>query len=224
MQAVLDDMQSTVENELDKVSLERLADINPDLLAEIKRTAQDVLSSGQSVTTAAAASGGTQSQTAGTPSFLVETRSPEWIAQAAEWKKLKTNPIVESEDVITKLQQHVTVDSSSETTYTQADAIQMVNILAASSVTASLLTTALQQLQEQQDGEKENATARPTTVRHFLSIDKSLFTNEGVKKMDETVIGSLYEGGLPFVSSADGKRFATQTELSNHLDYLFRKS
>jgi len=112
-------------------------------------------------------------------------------------------------------------DPSSEITYTQADAIQMTNVLAASSVTASLLTNALQQLKEQDD-EKENNVPRPT-VRHFLSIDKALFTNDGVKKKDETVIGSLYEGGLPFVSSADGKRFATQTELSNHLDYLFKK-
>lgn len=217
-------------NELDKVSLERLADINPDLLAEIKKTAQDVLSSGQSGGSTTNASGGgaaIQSQTTTTaPSFLVETRSPEWIASSAEWKKLKLKkPIEESQALITELQAHVNaVDDSFETTYTQADAIQMTNVLAASSVTATLLTNALQQLKEQDDEEKENAAnaSRPV-VRHFLSIDKSLFTNDGVKQKDETVIGLLYEGGLPFVSSADGKRFATQTELSNHLDLLFKK-
>jgi pre-mRNA cleavage complex 2 protein Pcf11 len=123
--------------------------------------------------------------------------------------------------VIAKLQSYVSVDTSDETTYTQADAIQMTNVLAASSVTASLLTTALQELQQEE--EKENVPAQRPAVRHFLSIDKSLFTNEGVKQKDETVIELLYEGGLPFVSSADGKRFATQTELSNHLDYLFKK-
>jgi len=226
MQAVLDDMQSTVTDELDKVSLERLADIDPNLLAEIKRTAQDILSSGQSAIGIAASSGGgnNQSQSSATaPSFLVETRSSEWIAQASEWKKLKTNPVDESQDVIAKLQQYVAADASTETTFTQADAIQMTNVLAASSVTASLLTTALQQLKEQDD-DKENITNARPMVRHFLSIDKALFTNDGVKKKDETVIGSLYEGGLPFVSSADGKRFATQTELSNHLDYLFKKT
>lgn len=220
MQAVLDDMQSTVTNELDKVSLERLADINPDLLAEIRKTAQDVLSSGQSGTTSG---GDRQSQTPATaPSFLVETRSPEWIASVNEWKKLKTNPVDESQDLLAKLQAFVTADTSIDTTYTQADALKMTNVLASASVTASLLTTALKQLQEQDD-EKENVAAVRPIVRHFLSIDKSLFTNDGVKKKDETVIGSLYEGGLPFVSSADGKRFATQTELSNHLDYLFKK-
>ena len=208
-------------NELDKVSLERLADINPDLLAEIKRTAEDMLSSGQSAT----ASGATnQSQTPATaPSFLVETRSPEWIARSNEWKKLKTNPVDGARDLIAKLREYVTTGASPETTYTQLDAIQMTNVLASASVTASLLTNALQQLKDQDD-EKENSVsnARPM-VRHFLSIDKTFFTNDGVKKKDETVIESLYEGGLPFVSSADGKRFATQTELSNHLDYLFKK-
>jgi pre-mRNA cleavage complex 2 protein Pcf11 len=222
MQAVLDDMQSTVTNELDKVSLERLADINPDLLDEIRKTAQDMLNSGQS------SSSGTYPTTASNNSqqqlsFLVETRSPEWVARSAEWKNLKkTNLVEESQDVIAKLQSYVSVDTSDETTYTQADAIQMTNVLAASSVTASLLTTALQELQQEE--EKENVPAQRPAVRHFLSIDKSLFTNEGVKQKDETVIELLYEGGLPFVSSADGKRFATQTELSNHLDYLFKKS
>jgi pre-mRNA cleavage complex 2 protein Pcf11 len=221
MQAVLDDMQSTVTNELDKVSLERLADINPDLLDEIRKTAQDMLNSGQSSSSGAyptTVSNNSQQQL----SFLVETRSPEWVARSADWKNLKkTNPVEESQDVIAKLQSYVSVDTSDETTYTQADAIQMTNVLAASSVTASLLTTALQELQQEE--EKENVPAQRPAVRHFLSIDKSLFTNEGVKQKDETVIELLYEGGLPFVSSADGKRFATQTELSNHLDYLFKK-
>jgi pre-mRNA cleavage complex 2 protein Pcf11 len=221
MQAVLDDMQSTVTNELDKVSLERLADINPDLLDEIRKTAQDMLNSGQSSSSGAyptTVSNNSQQQL----SFLVETRSPEWVARSADWKNLKkTNPVEESQDVIAKLQSYVSVDTSDETTYTQADAIQMTNVLAASSVTASLLTTALQELQQEE--EKENVPAQRPAVRHFLSINKSLFTNEGVKQKDETVIGLLYEGGLPFVSSADGKRFATQTELSNHLDYLFKK-
>lgn len=224
MQAVLDDMQSTITNELDKVSLERLADINPDLLEEIKKTAQDVLNSGGQQIGVAMGSGN-QSQSATAPSFLVETRSPEWIATAEEWKKLKQrNPEAEAQDTITKLQQYVSGDAIYEQTFTQPDAIQMTNILAACSVTASLLTTALQQLQEQ-DEEKENAAAANIPmVRHFLSIDKSLFTNEGVKQKDETVIGSLYEGGLPFVSAADGKRFATQNELSSHLDFLFKQT
>ena len=57
----------------------------------------------------------------------------------------------------------------------------------------------------------------------FYSIDRSLFTNDGIKKLSMAIVGLLYEIGLPFVSSADGKRFATQLELSNHLDSLFKR-
>mmetsp|Transcript_11279 Transcript_11279/g.12582 ORF Transcript_11279/g.12582 Transcript_11279/m.12582 type:complete len:205 (-) Transcript_11279:99-713(-) len=55
-------------------------------------------------------------------------------------------------------------------------------------------------------------------------VDPKLFTNEGVKKKNHSVIAGLYEVGLPFISSADGRRFKTQTELSDHLDYLFKKN
>jgi pre-mRNA cleavage complex 2 protein Pcf11 len=204
MQDILDDMQSTVADELDKVSLERLADINPDLLENIKTMAQDVLSSGR--------------PSAARSQMIMETRSAEWIARSSEWNKLSLD---NSRDVIAKLQ-HYSEVSSPETTYTQSDAIQMQSVLAAASVTASLLTNALQRLKDQEES-KGNTVRTRTAMRHFLSIDKSLFTNEGVKTKDETVIGSLYEIGLPFVSTADGKRFATQTELSNHLDLLFKK-
>ena len=58
-------------------------------------------------------------------------------------------------------------------------------------------------------------------------IDKSLFTTEDIaKKMkhhDRVVSMLLYEEGLPFLSTSDGRRFKTQLDLSNHLDALFRK-
>ena len=41
MENVLDDLQSDMSNELDKVSLERLADKNPKLLGDIKQAAED---------------------------------------------------------------------------------------------------------------------------------------------------------------------------------------
>jgi pre-mRNA cleavage complex 2 protein Pcf11 len=187
--------------------LERLADINPDLLENIKKTAQDVLSSGQSAT-------GTSSQIA----TIVETRSPEWMARSKEWGNVSLD---NSHDLITKLQKYVQ-SSSPETTYTQTDAIQMQSVLAAASTTASLLTNALQRLKEHEE-DKERISRPRKTMRHSVQIDKALFTNEGVKTKDETIIGSLYQVGLPFVSTADGKRFATQTELSKHLDFLFKK-
>ncbi len=41
MQLLVDKVQSTGENELEKVSLERLADINPDLLQQIKEATME---------------------------------------------------------------------------------------------------------------------------------------------------------------------------------------
>ena len=70
----------------------------------------------------------------------------------------------------------------------------------------------------------------------FGRADPAYFNTEGILKMltlsmnkdDDTnkvhtmTIGRLYNLGLPFVSSADGRRFGTQLELSKHLDELFR--
>jgi pre-mRNA cleavage complex 2 protein Pcf11 len=176
-------------------------------LENIKKTAQDVLSSGQSAT-------GTSSRIP----TIVETRSPEWMARSKEWGKVSLD---NSHDLIAKLQNYVQ-SLSLESTYTQTDAVQMQCVLAAASTTASLLTNALQRLKEQ-EGNKERTSRPRKTMRHSVKIGKTLFTNEGVKTKDETVIGSLYQVGLPFVSTADGKRFATQTELSKHLDFLFKK-
>ena len=55
-------------------------------------------------------------------------------------------------------------------------------------------------------------------------IDKSKFTNDGLKEKNDAVIARLYDGGLAYVSSADGRRFGTEIELSKHLDALFRKN
>lgn len=62
--------------------------------------------------------------------------------------------------------------------------------------------------------------------QQFISkVDITLFTTAGIMKMKHHgTVGSLYDQGLPFVSAADGRRFATQIELSNHLDAFFRKS
>jgi hypothetical protein len=57
-----------------------------------------------------------------------------------------------------------------------------------------------------------------------IVVDVKNFTNDGIKKKVPAVIGILYDVGLPFVSAADGRRFRTQLELSNHLDALFKRN
>ena len=137
----------------------------------------------------------------------------------------------ESHDLIAALRHVVMEVSKSDETYTQREAIDMTNTLGAAGAMAAILTTTLERIRD--DDKKTNKTSVSSgnkagsssvhAARGFFTIDKSLFTNEGLKKKNMAVIGLLYEIGLPFVSLSDGRRFATQWELSNHLDFLFKK-
>lgn len=230
MQTILDDLQSDVQDELEKVSLERLASIDADLLVKIKRTAEDSLRNGGMavIGSPSKAAPSTEEKL----SFLVDTRTQESIERSKAWEKVKIDYMKETHDMIAALR-HVVMDlSKSDATYTQKEAIGMTNTLGAAGAMASILTTALERIRDDDKkasssklsgttGNKGNASV--AGARGFFSIDKKLFTNDGLKKKNMAVVGLLYEIGLPFVSSADGKRFATQLELSNHLDSLFKK-
>eukprot|EP01083_Nonionella_stella_P060965 158978_1 len=126
---------------------------------------------------------------------------------------------------------------SSSTPEEEAD---MVKLLGSASATASTLTNLLERL-KQQNSNKGTLSFSAGSISNDLpgssssfygntmlssskSIDRSKFTTEGLKEKNDSVISRLYEGGLPFVSSSDGKRFATQIELSKHLDEVFRKA
>jgi pre-mRNA cleavage complex 2 protein Pcf11 len=119
-----------------------------------------------------------------------------------------------------------------EKLYTQPEALEMTQILAGAYATATVLEATLEKIQQQTAQEKENGSQlsqgfgldRAHPRPGVLSIDKALFTNNGIKNKNDSVIGMLYEVGLPFVSSVDGRRFATQLELSKHLDVLFKRN
>ena len=223
MQEILDDLQSDLTDELEKVSLERLSAIDPDLLARIKSTAEESLKNGGSSSRSGGVSA--ESEESDELSFLVETRSPETIEYSKAWEKLDLKMMKDTHDVIHGLQHLVMTGSSTETRYTQAEAIEMTGALAVAATTATLLTNALQSFKEEED---KNAKSDPlsgssSSSRGFVSVDKKLFTTKGIRFKNPAVVGVLYEVGLPFVSSSDGRRFATQLELSKHLDALFKK-
>ncbi|KAG7359602.1 RNA polymerase II-binding domain containing protein [Nitzschia inconspicua] len=238
MQTILDDLQSDEQDELNKVSLERLAAIDPDLLIKIKRTAEESLRNGTSNSIDNSRSNSSTEQKKGKDelSFLVETRTPKTISRSQMWEKASLNYMKESHDIIASLNHLVLESSSIEKRYTQSEAIDMKGALATAAVTATLLTNAMQEMKDIADGSKKKKSkttltggqsttgASQVSARSFFKIDKTLFTNDGLKKLNEAVVGLLYEIGLPFVSSADGQRFATQIELSQHLDTLFKKS
>ena len=202
MQILLDEVQNTSEvDELDKVSLERLAEINPDLLRQIQTEAEMVLLDKQqtvigSVTTSNAAA-----------------------TQESEWSKLKLNHLDKSNTIISNLQRHVRL-ASTTTTVPKSECDSTIHLYAAVSASAQLLTDMLQEFNLQKDGAQSPLVKRK---RRYSLVKPSKFTTDGIKERNDAVIARLYEVGLPFVCSADGRRFGTQLELSKHLDALFRK-
>lgn len=204
MQTLLDEVQNTSEvDELDKVSLERLADINPDLLKQIQTEAEMVLLEKQQATlggSIAIATGGNIQQ-------------PE-----SDWAKLKLNHLEKSNTIVANLQRHVRLVSS-ETTVPKSQSDATIHLYAAVSASAQLLTDMLQEFTMQ----NQHDTPLLKRKRRYSLVKPQLFTTEGIKERNDAVIARLYEVGLPFVCSADGRRFGTQLELSKHLDALFRK-
>lgn len=226
MQNILDELQKDMTNELDKVSLERLADINPDLLGNIKKAAEDNLRS-------SAPTGVSKlNDTNDLPVFFTETRSPKALERSNAWKDLPWDPLMKTHDIVSKLLQAVRQGTASDKGYSQQEAINLIQYYAAASAICTSVTAELEQLKNQQDSRNNRKRLSFPGASNSIStgsgsgfvVEKKEFTNEGVKIKSPTVIGLLYEIGLPFLSSIDGIRFRTEIELSRHLDSLFRRN
>ncbi|KAL7533095.1 hypothetical protein ACHAXR_005036 [Thalassiosira sp. AJA248-18] len=231
MQLLLDEVQSSGVDELDKVSLERLADINPDLLQQIKEGAELAAMEEQKQQQQQQQSSMLQQQSS--PSLTSSSNSalPGGAVPASplsDWSKLKLNHMEKSHDLIASLQRHVR--SANETTVVRGELDDTTHLYAAVSASAQLLTDMLQQFKDGKGnlgslfGEDGNSNNNSRRRRRYSLVKKENFTNEGIKKRNDAVIAQLYEVGLPFVCSADGRRFGTQLELSKHLDALFRQN
>jgi pre-mRNA cleavage complex 2 protein Pcf11 len=195
MQNILDDMQNDITNELEKVSLERLAEINPDLLSKIKKAAQESLRPENSLFSG--------SNEANTKDLSMNDWSMVVLDVSGIAQSLRSLAVRHTEDV-----------------YTQTDALQMIKYLAASQVVLQQLEKA----NASSVGlEEEYAKSAKKFSSASRIVDPSTFTNEGIKIHNDAMIALLYEIGLPYVSQADARRFRTQLELSHHLDALFRK-
>ncbi|GKY92430.1 hypothetical protein MPSEU_000213500 [Mayamaea pseudoterrestris] len=231
MQAVLDAMQSDKTNELEKVSLERLADIGPEILANIKTTAQDNMNAA-----ATSQNGGNYGHehfdgARMKPAYLqFDTRSPAALQLEKEWADLSWD-VTKATPVIHKLRYQPSPDV--DVLYTQQEAQQMTIYLGVAQALSTVLQTTLERVQQNEEcrtmqkSSGGGAAAIPANSHQHqfrAYTDKSLFTNAGVKQRNDMAIGYLYQVGLPFVSSSDGRRFATQLELSQHLDALFKRN
>ena len=225
MQLLLDEVQSAGVDELDKVSLERLADINPDLLRQIKEAAMDEQKQQQQNSMMPSSSSG--------PSSLP---AAPVVPPLSDWSKLNLNHLEKSHDLIAMLQRRVR--SANGMTVVASHLDDAVHLYASVSASAQILTDMLGILKDGKGGlalfgggegggddhdDRNNNRSRRRRKRYSL-VRKENFTTEGVRKRNDAVIAQLYEVGLPFVCSADGRRFATQLELSRHLDALFRSS
>lgn len=200
MKTVLDNLYEN-ESELDKLSLERLVVYNSSLFDEIKNTALVMMKE----------KGETSSSSS--KSNIFKDNRPEQIIQISlDWEK--TNfPVEQAHELVSKLQSYVKEGSCNETP---------VSLLSSASATANHVTMLLKNINDQLNQQPAAAITTPTS-----RIDGSLFTTENISNMSsskEWIIGQLYDQGLPFVSSSDGRRFKTQIQLSSHLDALFRKN
>jgi pre-mRNA cleavage complex 2 protein Pcf11 len=215
-------------DELDKVSLERLADINPNLLQQIKDAAieeQKQQHLQQQSSSSSTVSGG------GIKSSFVSTIPPT-SSSSSDWSKLNLNHLEKSSSLIASLQRHVR--SANGITIVSSQVNDTVHLYASVSASAQILTTMLQQFKDgtsnllhMDDGEDDygdNNKQSSKRKRRYSIVKKENFTNDGVRKRNDAVIAQLYEVGLPFICSTDGRRFASQLELSKHLDTLFRIS
>lgn len=197
MQNILDDMQHDISNELDKVSLERLAEINPDLLSKIKKAAQESLHPENSLfSDSNKDSNSSKDQSKG------------------DWSNVKLDVGGIAESLRSLATQHL------DDVYTQTEALQMINYLAASQVVLQYVERVNASSVEL---EEDQANLVKKTSSASRVVDPSTLTNEGIKVHNDAVISLLYEIGLPYVSQSDARRFRTQLELSHHLDALFRK-
>jgi hypothetical protein len=174
-------------------------------------------------------------------SFLTETRSEAALTRSAEWRDFwkkqqpQESPLQQGADVLAALQQLVTTGTaeSGDTTvaavYTQKDALKMTEYFGTCLAVSQLLSMTLERIETANTTTAAAAAAtdkktRTQTGRAGLAVDRAEFTTEGIKQHNPAAVSLLYEIGLPFQSAADGRRFRTQLQLSNHLDYLFRKN
>ena len=222
MNNLLNDLYKN-ENELDKLSLERLVVVNPNLFNQIKSTAEGILKTKQQSNNATSSSSSSPQDKLDatiTQNIFIENRPNELIHMSRDWATKTDFAMNDVHKLISNLQSFVR-DGSLNTTPSSSPSI---SLLASASSTANHLTTLLQKQKEQQKS-TSNGTITSTTTASFLKIDKSLFTTEGLSKMSHTyIVAKLYHQGLPYLSSADGRRFASQLELSYHLDKLFQKN
>lgn len=308
MQNILDDMQSDIANELDKVSLERLADINPDLLINIKNAAADAVGlmnnsqqQLQSFTQNKSSNARLlppsskkqhSSSSSSLPPFLLEIRSETTMSRSNEWNDYMTahhpdgrlvterilvnlkklvmtgtnEAIVDNDDNDDNPAKLSAEGNDSVVVYTKTEALDMTQYYATGLTVAQILSDAMERnistqieierrdthstifadknqslgLHRSTDNENKSYNTNKTSAtsaaigsrrrrmgadnRLAAVVDLANFTNEGIKEANPGAISLLYELGLPFQSTADGLRFATQLELSQHLDGLFKRN
>jgi pre-mRNA cleavage complex 2 protein Pcf11 len=240
MQLLLNSLHEGMD-ELQKISLERLAQINPKLLEQIRQEAMDLVSRN----VGSVSTGKNATSTSMGSCICVEARSPQEIERSLEWLNIDYVSLDQGKELVSSLQNLVLEGAASVAPpKLGTNGNELMNILLAASAASKYLS---QMMQKTSTSELKgslynkklatNLSVQKPWYPSFMqssgpffgksdaqrNVSKDSFTNEGLKERNSWAIGSLYDQGLPFVSSADGHRFATQLELSRHIDTLFRK-
>jgi len=238
MQLLLNSLHEGMD-ELQKISLERLAQINPKLLEQIRQEAVDLVS--RNVDAFSTGKNATSMESC----ICVEARSPQDIERSLEWLNIDYVSLDQGNELVSSLQ-NLVLEGAALVSPPKlgTNDNDLMNILLAASAASKYLSRMIQKTSASEPkgslSKKKlasNLSVQKPWYPSFMessgpffgktdaqrNISKDSFTNEGLKERNSWAIGSLYDPGLPFVSSADGHRFATQLELSRHIDALFRK-
>lgn len=212
MQNLLEDMRRGMPDAAD-LTLDKLMEINPSLYETIKATAQEMID-----------------QMNNTDDDSFNFFYP--LSKETGWEQLCVNQNVNDEvqrgiDVMNR-QVRVSVDalSANGLVDVSSDDTPLVDLLVASSTASKYITNMLKIFDDTSEYEvraKRMKFLQRQESTSLQNVDITLFTTEGVKKKSLWPINSLYSEGLPYASSSDGRRFATQIQLSRHLDYIFQK-
>ena len=183
MQLLLDDVQSSGIDELDKVSLERLAEINPDLLQQIKEGAEAAIIDLNKTTTSQTRP---QHQAAIPGTKSVAAQAPH----QSEWDKLNIKHTEQSNKLITSLHQQV-ISASQSTTVVKSELDDVVHLYASVSASAQIMTDMLQQFTSGANIFGGDCDARSGKRRRYSIVKPEDFTNDGIKKRNDAVIAQV---------------------------------
>ena len=221
MEKLLDDMRQGIPD-AEMLTLDALSKMNPGLYETIRSTATDMIASGKTNDNHLFKQNKTQD-----PFYLFEN-PPNEVDRLQSWEKVDFNTTNDIQKCIDTLGRHVRLGMENLSSHGSEIDESTLKLFVSSSAAAHFMTSlATSYADIITTIDQPNIRGAHQLLRQqsqsLGNVDTTLFTTEGIKKKNRWIIESLYEG-LPFVCQKDGRRFATQIQLSRHLDFTFQQT